>query len=279
MGEHGDGESVFIEGLTPSDKTDKTDKSPPPRESWDFSSCPEDELFPCLRYELDRELYILRETPFADSWVAESWGEAELEDWALYGNALQEVFSEEAYPASFPLKAYLSISPADRAGVAREMFFSKELDVIPPALFRHKNEDGWKELLESEGHYLENSYQGLPIASYLLVHINWEETNNELRGLFEGWLEKNRPEGSGRRDGKAPQGRGSSTAGGRNLLKSLSMARLWRHFGDWADAVAFLDMEAFRGEKSPFSSEKRAWDRAAAKVEGAILEALGLPTV
>jgi hypothetical protein len=180
------------------------------RREWDFSECPESELFDCWCYEFARELDWVRD-------FAATQKEKTLEYAALYSFLI--------FP-HWPETPYLSVSQSERLRLRRTVRPDEEeleaslldLDDVPEGIKAQ-----FRLVLERSGRPILRSKTGRIQVS--LFRLDWQFSDSMLLRFFKSYLSENRPSNIHPTEHR---GRAVPDAKRKQQLRELGMFRLAR---------------------------------------------------
>ena len=226
-----------------------------PREEWDFSSCPKDDLFECWAYEFARETAVI-----CKDVKALRKGVAPIFDNLV--KALRERISRTPrlmavfwYCPEFPDIPYLTIPRDERGRRIRALWPPTTSSIaIKPKL--GPPPDIGQQL--ARGRVLYGSME------YALFEIDWTEAPTYLKHAFSEWLKENRP-----KDIQVHETRGAGNFQRQwsDDLKALGAKRLLKNARRWEDAYT-QTLETTRA--GLYGSREEVWKRAAKRAESLI---------
>ena len=225
-----------------------------PREEWDFSSCPKDDLFECWAYEFARETAVIcKDVKALRKGVAPIFDDLVKALRARISRTprLMAVFW---YCPEFPKKPYLSIPVYERQRRLQTLWpvgsaaLVVKPKIVPP--------DAARQL--ARGRLI---YGSLELA---IFEIDWTESDTYLTHAFSEWLKENR---SAAVKISETRGAGHWTRRWADDLKALGAKRLLKNARRWEDAYT-QTLETTRA--GLYGGREEVWKRAAKRAESLI---------
>jgi hypothetical protein len=181
-----------------------------PKEEWDFSTCPNDELFECWFYEFTRQIPAVRaavlkwrgKSATYEGLIARSGGQYKA---LLFAATFH-------YQPEWPLKPYLSISASERQRRRRLLFPDSNqramgLSLNPSVALYNLTEsyglcqltNQFRKSISAHGRpfaYRDGMDDEPPMGELALLEINWNSSDKQLLAAFREWLKIHRPKGT-----------------------------------------------------------------------------------
>jgi hypothetical protein len=235
----------------------------PPRELWDFATCPVEQIRACYLYEYSiesdfvraeveavREKWVLRDSASVKRKIADWWKHHPLPT-ALSGSPerqdlfrqFKEAIPEASVPTTlaldlhflfncnyFPGTHWLKLPSAERRSIAEQFHPDRHLtgSLLDPVQLAERLEAAPMSIETLENFQTSPLFSLRSLGRNYVFSFHWERSNRKLTEDFKRWLEDNRPKDQPGLQ-LTPQSTSRRTTP-KDLLKNLSALRLIRHF-------------------------------------------------
>ena len=249
-------------------------KAAMPREEWDFSKCPKEQLYECYCYEFARESKSYRR--HVDSFRANAGAAKTFDDFFAYSQTWRQTHREDGMPENlhpgcmfnfspeFPDTPFLSIKEDERK---RRLCIVRQLDRDGKDLLNDSanfQRIPWPLVFSRGREYFTTPRKNRKRVAF---DINWSLSEAQLVEMFRDWVRKKREWEQRERSGVSV---GENRGGGgpqrqyASRLKHLGALRLSRHTGnDWNEAAGISELD---NKKSIYVNQSE-WIRARQEAE------------